>query len=75
VRAGVRRLVLVVSILAVAAGCGSATGPSASSAPAASDAGSHVPGPAGLEWATAEVERPAGMDAAPPSIGTMAPVT
>jgi hypothetical protein len=68
VRAGVRRLVVVVSILAVMAGCGRATGPSAPSAPAASDAGSHVPGPAGLDWATAEVERPAGMDATPPSI-------
>jgi hypothetical protein len=68
VSAGLRRLVAVLSILAVAAGCGAATVPSPSTAPAASDGASHEPGPPGLDWTTAEVERPAGMDAAPPSI-------
>jgi hypothetical protein len=28
----------------------------------------HEPGPPGLDWTTAQVERPAGMDATPPSI-------
>jgi hypothetical protein len=58
--------VVAVAILLVA-GCGSAPGsPSAVAA-------SHVPGPPGLDWAVAaEIERPAGMSADPPSVPPVA---
>jgi hypothetical protein len=61
-RAGPLRPLLAVVMIASAAGCGSAT------APASPPATSHEPSPAGLDWATADVERPAGMDATPPSV-------
>jgi hypothetical protein len=53
--------------LALALGACGSTGPQGPShRPAAP---SHTPGPAGLDWSTATaVERPEGMDAAPPSI-------
>ena len=47
-----------------AAGCGA----TATTSGGPSGAASHEPGPPGLDWATADVERPAGMDATPPSI-------
>jgi hypothetical protein len=61
-RRPVRAIVLALAI-PLAGGCGSAT-----SSPASPIVASHEPGPPGLDWATADVERPAGMDATPPSI-------
>ena len=56
---------LAIAALALAAaGCGA--GVTTPGVP--SGAASHEPGPPGLDWATADVERPAGMDAAPPSV-------
>jgi hypothetical protein len=68
VKAGLGRLLAVAATIAVA-GCGSAA-PAGSGSPAepAPSLASHEPGPPGLDWTTADVERPAGMEAAPPSI-------
>jgi hypothetical protein len=55
----------------VAVSCGTAT-TSPGSDRSGSSGPSHEPGPPGLDWTVADVERPAGMEAAPPSI---APVT
>ncbi len=60
-----RRVVAAVVALALAGGCGSDV---TSPGPASPIAASHAPGPPGLDWETADVERPAGMGAAPPSV-------
>jgi hypothetical protein len=70
---GTPAVVVVLAIL-LAAGCGSAPGspgPVGSPSPLIA---SHVPGPPGLDWAVAaEIERPEGMSADPPSISPVAP--
>lgn len=60
-----RRLVALSAGIMLVGGCGSAVAPSGPPSPVVA---SHVPGPPGLDWETADVERPEGMDAAPPSI-------
>ena len=58
----------VVSIL-LAGGCGAAPGSPIAVPPPSAPAASHAPGPPGLDWAVAaEIERPEGMSAEPPSI-------
>ena len=64
-----RTLVVAAAVAALASAataCGSATNPTTS--PGTVAPASHEPGPPGLDWTTAQVERPAGMDATPPSI-------
>jgi hypothetical protein len=64
--------VVGVAILLVA-GCGSAPGSPGPVGPPSAVAASHVPGPPGLDWAVAaEIERPAGMSADPPSVPPVA---
>jgi hypothetical protein len=58
-----RALAFVLAI-PLAGGCAAHAVP----APAASAGASLQPGPPGLDWVTADVERPEGMDATPPSV-------
>jgi hypothetical protein len=71
VRSGVRGLVVaasVVSVASLATACGAPTSTGSPTVGGSAPPGSHEPGPPGLDWSIAEVERPAGMDATPPSI-------
>jgi len=74
-RAGRASLAATMAIgIVVAAGCGATpTTPVPVGGPPAAGA-SHVPGPPGLDWAVAaQIERPAGMSAEPPSIPPVDP--
>jgi hypothetical protein len=71
-RRGAPAAAVAVAILLVA-GCGSAPASQGPIGPASPVPGSHVPGPPGLDWAVAaEIERPAGMSADPPSVPPVA---